>query len=272
MTIPLIIFATLSFFAFYSFNPINASSGWFYHVIVRPVSVVPASVRAASIETFEEAHHHAHVPAMVLSLIVAGLGILTAFATYRWKKINADALADRFKGLYNFSLNKWFFDEIYGVGVVGVTLVFARLLRWFDNTIIDGLVNGSASWTKAVVFGYREHKKITKFSALAFLIVGVFVSLLVALWTGQWFLSSQQTVSSMLVAIIMAFLCGGLTFFFFWSGAGGFDKYVVDGLVNGVAYSSGFFGILLRKLQTGKVQTYIVFVVLGVMVFFFVFR
>ena len=68
-------------------------------------------------------------------------------------------------------------------------------------------------------------------------------------------------------------LCAGLlTLFFFWSGAGGFDHYVVDGLVNGVAGLSGFFGILLRKVQTGKVQTYIVFVLVGVMVLFFMFR
>jgi NADH:ubiquinone oxidoreductase subunit 5 (subunit L)/multisubunit Na+/H+ antiporter MnhA subunit len=68
-------------------------------------------------------------------------------------------------------------------------------------------------------------------------------------------------------------LCAALlTFFFFWGGAGGFDKYVVDGLVNGVAYMSGFSGIVLRKFQSGRVQTYIVFVLIGVMVLFFMFR
>ena len=272
MTIPLIVFAILSFFAFYSFNPFGASSGWFYHAMERPSSVVPLSVQAANIGTFEEALHHAHLPAMVLSLIVAGLGILIAFATYRWKKISADALAERFKGVYNFLLNKWYFDEIYGAVVVGGTHALTRMLRWFDNTIIDGIVNGTASWTKAVVFGYTEHRKETRISAPAFLLVGLFVSVLVAVWAGQWFWSTQMSVGSVLGAILMAILFGGLTFFFFWSGAGGFDKYVVDGLVNGVAYFSGFWGIMFRKLQTGKVQTYIVFVVLGVMVFFFVFR
>ena len=69
-----------------------------------------------------------------------------------------------------------------------------------------------------------------------------------------------------------AFFAGLLALFFFWAGAGGFDKYIVDGLVNAVANFSGFFGILLKKLQTGKVQTYIVFVMIGVMVFFFMFR
>ncbi|MBI3765668.1 MAG: hypothetical protein HY277_04090, partial [Ignavibacteriales bacterium] len=124
------------------------------------------------------------------------------------------------------------------------------------------------SWTKAVVFGYTEHAKEKRSSAVVFLIVGLLVSVLVAFWIGHWFWAQQ----SHLGAILMAALTGGLTLFFFYAGAGGFDKYVVDGLVNGVAYFSGFFGILFRKLQTGRVQTYIAFVIFGVMVLFFVFR
>jgi NADH-quinone oxidoreductase subunit L len=46
----------------------------------------------------------------------------------------------------------------------------------------------------------------------------------------------------------------------------------VDGLVNGVAYGSSFFGFVFRKFQTGRVQTYIIFVIFGVMVLFFTFR
>jgi NADH-quinone oxidoreductase subunit L len=54
--------------------------------------------------------------------------------------------------------------------------------------------------------------------------------------------------------------------------SGKFDTYVVDGLVNFSAYLSGFFGLVLRKFQTGKVQTYVLYAVLGVMVFYFIFR
>jgi len=268
MTIPLLTFATLSFFAFFSFNPFGASSGWFYHAIERPVSIVPESVRAVEIETFEEALHHAHIPAMILSLTVAGLGILIAFATYKWKKINADALAEKYNGLYKFLLNKWYFDELYGTVVVGGTHAVTKILRWFDNNIIDGIVNGSASWTRAIVFGYNDHVKEQKLSASVFITLGGILSVLVAFFVGQWFWMQHEFVT----AVLMAILTGGLSFFFFWAGAGKFDLHVVDGLVNGVAYISGFFGIILRKFQTGKVQTYIVFVLLGVMLLFYVFR
>ena len=37
-----------------------------------------------------------------------------------------------------------------------------------------------------------------------------------------------------------------------------FDSIVVDGFVNLLAYISGFIGIFFRKLQTGKVQTYVI--------------
>ena len=267
MTIPLVIFAVLSIFIFWSSNPLDPSDGWFAHAIERPASVVPAAVQAAGAGVFEEAHHTVHYTAMALSLAVAGLGILLAFVTYYWKKISADSWAARLSGVYKFLLNKWYFDELYGTVVVGGVLGITRMFRWFDTYIIDGIVNGAASWTLAVVFGYSEHAKEKKLSAGAFLVVGILVAALVAFWTGQWFWSQEAYVS----AILMAILCGALTLFFFWSGAGGFDKYVVDGVVNGVGMTSGFFGALMRKLQTGRVQTYLAFVLLGVMIFFFLF-
>jgi NADH-quinone oxidoreductase subunit L len=53
---------------------------------------------------------------------------------------------------------------------------------------------------------------------------------------------------------------------------GSFDKYIVDGLVNFTAFFVNTTGAVLRKLQTGKVQTYIVlalFAVLGYFVYYF---
>jgi NADH-quinone oxidoreductase subunit L len=48
--------------------------------------------------------------------------------------------------------------------------------------------------------------------------------------------------------------------------SGLFDTWVVDGLVNLVAYVVGFFGILLKKTQTGRVQAYLAFIITGVVV------
>ncbi|HTO93585.1 MAG TPA: NADH-quinone oxidoreductase subunit L, partial [Bacteroidota bacterium] len=207
MTIPLLVLAGLSLFFFYSVNPFGGGSSWIVRSVERPESTVPAVLAAPSAGVFEEVLGNVHGTAMLLSLAVAGLGILAAFATYYWKKISADAFARSLAPLHRFLVNKWYFDELYNAVVVNGVLALAALLRWVDTWIIDGAVNGAGSLTR----------------------VTSFVS-------------------------------------------GKFDTYVVDGFVNSTAYLSGFFGLVLRKFQTGRVQTYVLFAVLGVMVFYFIFR
>jgi NADH-quinone oxidoreductase subunit L len=59
---------------------------------------------------------------------------------------------------------------------------------------------------------------------------------------------------------------------FFSKLSGLFDTYVVDGFVNFTAFFSGFIGFSFRKLQTGKVQTYIVFIVFAVVILLLFFK
>jgi NADH-quinone oxidoreductase subunit L len=49
---------------------------------------------------------------------------------------------------------------------------------------------------------------------------------------------------------------------------GGFDTYVVDGIVNLLAGITQFGGLIFRQVQTGKIQTYVVYVVIGVIALF----
>jgi NADH-quinone oxidoreductase subunit L len=46
-----------------------------------------------------------------------------------------------------------------------------------------------------------------------------------------------------------------------------FDLWVIDGLVNGVAYFSKGMGIILRVFQTGLVQSYMLVIILGIICF-----
>lgn len=224
MAMPLTVLAILSIFIFYTPNPVSAEQGWFLTKwIDSPEVHAPNSTRFDFMqsnmveqaglsghgeimysEQYTEAMHSAHYPAMFLSLFVAVLGILTAFAFYQWKRVDVDKLVASVKPLYNFSLNKWFFDEFYQKTFVAGLFGFSRLMYWFDSKIVDGIVNGSASLTHAL---------------------STFI--------------------------------------------GGFDKYVIDRLVNFMAYLSGFFGLLFRRVQTGKVQTYIVLVIFSIIIFFF---
>jgi NADH-quinone oxidoreductase subunit L len=49
---------------------------------------------------------------------------------------------------------------------------------------------------------------------------------------------------------------------------GSFDKYVVDGAVNFTAFFVQTSGAVMRKIQTGKVQTYLVLVMVSVLGYF----
>lgn len=272
MTIPLVTFAALCFFAFYSFNPFGASSGWFYGALPRPESVVPLAVAAPGIEVFEETLHGTHTLAMVLSLLVASLGILAAFLTYYWKRISADVVAARLKPLHTFLLNKWYFDELYGAVVVGGTIGLTKAIRWFDDTIVDGLVNGTARWTRAVTLGAKGNWDEGKIGAIFYKIVAGALSLYVG-WLLAKALAPPEISGATYVWYGLIGLGGaGLSFFLFYAGVGGFDNRIIDGMVNLVAYLAGFLGIMTRRIQTGKVQTYLAFVLFGVLVFFLWFR
>ncbi len=234
--LPLVVLAFMSLWIFYSPNPINASKGWFHRMVVQPETAVPAAYQWSFLLTenteeaavteenkqeakagvltpsntylnkFQEKSHHFHYTAMFLSLLFAGCGILLAFAIYQFKIINADKLEIRFKSLHTFSLKKWYFDELYNATIIVGTLVLSKSLSWFDNYVIDGLVNLSSYFARG--FSY-------------------FIGL--------------------------------------------FDNYVVDGFVNFMATFTGFCGSMLRKLQTGQVQSYVVFVLLGILIIIYFF-
>ena len=226
MAMPLAVLATLSIFIFYTPNPFSADQGWFFNKWINtPVLSAPNQTRFDFMqsnpqeitnsahgeitysEVYTEAMHAAHYPAMILSLIMALSGILIAFLFYQWKKVDVEKLTNSLKPLYTFSLNKWYFDELYDKTFVAGTIGLSKFLGWFDLKIIDGIVNGAAELTRM---------------------------------------------------------------FSFFIGA--FDRIVVDGLVNLTAYISGFIGLIFRRVQTGKVQTYLVLVIFSIIILLFLFK
>ena len=163
MIVPLVILALFSFFFIFSPNPISAENGWTLSSWLKvPNSVVPESARysflasapadgvSGSLYTHEyvESSHHIHYYVLFGSLLLAGIGILFAYLFYQYRKLNADKLAGKIAPLYTFSRNKWYFDELYQSTFVAGTMRLAGLLAWFDSTIVDGIVNLSATVTR----------------------------------------------------------------------------------------------------------------------------
>ena len=50
---------------------------------------------------YTETMHWAHYPAMIMSIILAGFGILIAYTFYQWKKVDVDKMAENIKFLYS---------------------------------------------------------------------------------------------------------------------------------------------------------------------------
>jgi NADH-quinone oxidoreductase subunit L len=174
MTTPLVILSTLCFFAFFSFpafNPTTPAGGWFAHLFPTPQrayehvtggeggamtehAAVGEHGEAAGALEMEKEHteHVAHNTGMIISIIVAGLGIWIATLGYYWKKINPATWQVRLGVLYRGMYHKWWLDEIYNATAVGGVLLLARIFAWFDLTVIDGIVNGSAWVTRHFSF------------------------------------------------------------------------------------------------------------------------
>jgi NAD(P)H-quinone oxidoreductase subunit 5 len=75
------------------------------------------------------------------SVAIAVAGIVLAVLMYRTKVIDAGAIAAKIKPFYNFSLNKWYVDDIYDVVFVQGSRKLAKQVLEIDIRIVDGLVN-----------------------------------------------------------------------------------------------------------------------------------
>jgi NADH-quinone oxidoreductase subunit L len=102
-------------------------------------------------------------------LVMALAGIALAWCMYIWRTDLPKILADNNRRVYNFLLNKWYFDELYSVLFVRTTFWLARLgWRVVDGTIIDGVPNGLAAMATE---GSREAVKIQTGSLAAYAFV-----------------------------------------------------------------------------------------------------
>jgi len=81
---------------------------------------------------------------VIISLIVAGVGILLGFLFYIWRPYLPDIWAQRLRPLYSASYNKYWVDEFYGWSITRRTMDAARAVFRFDSGLVDGIVNGLA--------------------------------------------------------------------------------------------------------------------------------
>ena len=110
----------------------------------------------------------------ILPSVMGVLGIATAYVMYVAKPDIPGKLASAFHPIYEFVLNKWYFDELYEAIFIRPYQAMARVLwQTGDVSIIDGVPNGLANLT---VEGSSEVVKIQTGSLAAYafaMLIGV---------------------------------------------------------------------------------------------------
>lgn len=203
MKVPVILLAILSFFIWFSFNPADASHGWFF--------------RMFPVETDETGHEIV----ALLSVLVVAIGLLGGF--YSTATGPLPSLITLLQGVHD-----------------AVVRVFVSLFGKIKNGL--KWLNEHADETDRHVFLIAPLQKI-------------------AYWTYK---VDRQIVDVMVNGVGFATVIGAHVI-------GRFDKLVVDGVVNALAWLASFAGSRIRNLQNGRVQSYFVVMLLGVLLMIFLF-
>ena len=139
MTYPLVVLALGALFAGFIGLPGVLGGSQFAHWL-EPVIHAHAE---------EHGSHALEWGLMGFSVLVATFGFIVAYLMYYRGALSPERLCNLAGGFfYRLFDRKYYLDEIYQVIFVNGTLLLARIGALFDQYVIDGIVDGSASLTR----------------------------------------------------------------------------------------------------------------------------
>ncbi len=155
MTVPLIVLAILSLVG--GFVGIPIISG--LHVFGDFLAPVFEPAKTVMHHGAHHGGHHSVVLELVLmgaSLAIAVIGLLIARRLYLGEPTLVNRIVEQWQGFHRVMYNKYWVDEIYDFLFVNSLVQFSRLLwKWFDDSVVDGIVNGVAALTRRCAAGLR---------------------------------------------------------------------------------------------------------------------
>ena len=121
---------------------------------------------------------------MLVSSVIAILGIAIATAIWLRKREFADTMARTFAPIYRLLLNKYYVDELYDATIVQPIKVVSQrgLWRGFDVRVVDGAVNGTGALVSGASAVLRRLQTGSVRTYAGSLFVGVVVVLGYYLW------------------------------------------------------------------------------------------
>jgi NADH-quinone oxidoreductase subunit L len=98
-----------------------------------------------------ESHEGAiHVTATLTAFSTALAGVLLAAAMYLWRIVSPDVVSSAFRPVYTLLANRWYFDELYHAIFVVPVLGIAKLASLNDRGVIDRIIDGLAWGTRQI--------------------------------------------------------------------------------------------------------------------------
>ncbi len=146
---------------------------------------------------------------IIISLIVAGVGIGLGLLFYIKSPSLADVWAARLRPLYEASYHKYWIDEFFGLTVTRRTMDLARAVFAFDSKVVDGAVNGSA-WltrlTSKITGGTDKYLVDGLVNAVANFVVTLMSPIVRAAQTGLTANYALVMVIGLLIAVALYFV------------------------------------------------------------------
>ena len=125
-------------------------------------TAVEGAVATTAAAAHEEPHisHAAELGLMAFSVMIALIGIVTAYRFYVQNPAIAEGLKERYAGAHSLLYNKYFVDELYNATFIKGFMKSSFGMWGFDRRVVDGAVNGTgwttvfASWISGLLDRY----------------------------------------------------------------------------------------------------------------------
>lgn len=278
MRMPLVILAALSVFAVFSPDPLDGAKSWFMHLVQTPETVVAADTGSARAECYEkegitvtadEAGHESSGTGHGGGEGVAAGHAAVAEAVHAAGTEHGDTHAETDGGHHQEGHGE---EEHHGPvfndprqAAIAHAAHENHYLAIMYSSIVVALGIGLALIVYA--FGFINPEKTAQ--RIRPLYLYSFNK-----WYWDEIYDATVIKGSLLISKMLAWFDSnivdgivngvGAMVRRFGRASGGFDQYVVDGLVNFTAFFVQTSGAAMKKIQTGKVQTYLVMVLVAV--------
>ena len=266
MRLPLVVLASLSVFAVFSPDPLDGAKGWFMHLVQTPETVVVADMSGSGTAVHHEAgtvmkevaHEdkpdvlHGQEPhegeadhVAAHTTVEADHG--DALATEHGDEHHGPVFSDPRQAAIAHAAH-----ENHDPAIMYSSIMVALGIGLALIVYVFGFINPEKTAQRIrPLYLYSFNKWYWDEIYDATVIKG---SMLIANLL-SWF--DRNIVDGLVNGV-------GATVRKFGFASGGFDHYVVDGLVNFTAFFVQTSGAAMKKIQTGKVQTYLVMALLAV--------